>query len=126
MTKPAIDWSFSIDGDVELGRAFNRAKARIDVESFAAEAAELVEREARQGAPRLTGALEASVQVETLGDGASVIAGGPGVPYAGVIHFGWSAHGIEATPFLWDALDRKEDAIVGVFADRTDDAISVI
>lgn len=35
-------------------------------------------------------------------------AGRASVPYAGPIHYGWPAHGIEANPFVTDAAQATE------------------
>jgi len=50
--------------------------------------------------PVRTGVLRASIKAEPRRTGVKIKAGGPGIPYAGVQHFGWPAHGIRATMFL--------------------------
>lgn len=41
-----------------------------------------------------------------------VQAGGPDIPYAGPVHFGWEAHGITPHKFLVAASHRSEPAVV--------------
>jgi hypothetical protein len=72
---------------------------------------------AEDTAPRLTGRLADSVSSKARKTGASVVAGGRGIPYAGPIHFGWRARNIEPQPFLYDALDDRRAAIAERYAD---------
>jgi hypothetical protein len=61
-------------------------------------------------APRRTGRLAASGHVAGDQGKASVQFGGPQVPYAGPIHWGWKARNIKANPFLLKATQATEPA----------------
>jgi hypothetical protein len=52
-----------------------------------------------------------------------VRAGRTSVPYAGPIHFGWPAHNIEPTPFLYDALDQRRSEVIDLYEQRVGDLI---
>ncbi|HWA67160.1 MAG TPA: hypothetical protein VG899_12430 [Mycobacteriales bacterium] len=74
-------------------------------------AARVVEK-AMPNVPRLSGALAGSVKALATVTSASVKAGTPSrVPYAGVIHWGWRAHGITSRPFLTDAAASVEASV---------------
>lgn len=75
-------------------------------------AAEIVASRARSIAPIMTGALVKSIKPTAGKSSARVKAGGTLVPYAGVIHFGWPAHNIEAQPYLWNAMADEERNVV--------------
>ena len=57
--------------------------------------------------PVLTGRLAASLRAGRGKTKAVVRAGGARVPYAPVIHYGWSTRNIEPQPFLLEALQNK-------------------
>lgn len=59
-------------------------------------------------APVKSGRLAASVRGNRAAGRATVSAGGASLPYAGPIHYGWPAHGIEGNPFITDAAQRTE------------------
>jgi hypothetical protein len=63
-------------------------------------------------APTLTGRLAASVRAGAARTKAVVRAGGAGVPYAGVIHYGWPARNIEPHPFLISALQQTRPQVL--------------
>jgi hypothetical protein len=86
----------AFQGDVEDLKAANAA-----VSSLVASAAS-----AR--APRRSGALAASVRGNRAAGRASVMAGGARTPYAGPIHYGWPARGIEGNAFVVDAAQATE------------------
>lgn len=46
--------------------------------------------------------------------------------YAGPIHNGWPAHNIRANPFLVDAVQAGEPAILGEYVDAIDAAINQV
>ena len=86
---------------------------------IALEAAEIVARDAAVRAPRRSGMLADSIRSKaTSYGGAAVTVGGSGVPYAGVIHFGWGAHGIAAQPFLYRALDERHAEVFELYDHR--------
>lgn len=75
-------------------------------------------------APKRTGRLAASGQRSGNPVQASVTFGGPQVPYANPIHWGWPAHNIKAQPFLTTAVDRSEPAWRLAYEARVKDMIN--
>lgn len=71
-------------------------------------AAQIVADAAGPHAPRKSGRLSASVRVGATNRAGIVRAGKGSVPYAGVIHWGWSRRGIKAQPWLADAAASSE------------------
>lgn len=61
--------------------------------------------------PVRSGALAGSMRAGRGKTKAVVRAGGARVPYAGVIHYGWPKHNIEANPFLLKALESQRDEV---------------
>ena len=59
---------------------------------------------ARPNTPTLSGALAGTLRAGKGKTKAVVRAGRASVPYAGVQHYGWPARGIDASPFLTDAV----------------------
>lgn len=59
---------------------------------------------ARPSTPVLTGALAGTLRAGKGKTKAVIRAGRASVPYAGVIHYGWPARGIQARPFLTSAV----------------------
>lgn len=62
-----------------------------------------------------TGALQDSIRASATLTRGTVSAGGAGVPYAGVIHFGWPRHNIARAPFLFEALDNRRAAVFATY-----------
>ena len=72
------------------------------------DAASIVSDEAKNIVPVRTGALRKSIGARGTNKAATVKAGTAArVPYAGPVHFGWRARGIEPQPFLYEALGDK-------------------
>lgn len=63
-------------------------------------------------APVRSGKLDATIRAGRGKTKAVVRAGGARAPYAGVIHYGWPARGIQAQPFLLDALQAQRAAVL--------------
>lgn len=63
---------------------------------------------ARPRTPRRTGALAASMRPSQTKGRATVYAGGRGLRYAGVIHYGWPKRNIQANPWLLDTIHDTE------------------
>jgi hypothetical protein len=68
--------------------------------------------------PILTGALAATVHVVTTAEGFGVAAGGPGAPYAAIVH--------ARTPFITTAFLAREDAVVATYAEGLEAAVDSI
>ena len=71
-------------------------------------------------APRVTGALAASLTVEAT-HGVTTV--GSDLVYSGVIHGGWAARNIRPQPFLTDALEATTDQVVDIFTTHVTDII---
>lgn len=71
----------------------------------------LVVNEAKVLAPVMTGRLAGSIKPSNTKNKSIVRAGGAGIPYAGVIHYG-GYHNIQPHPFLTTALERQQTAAV--------------
>ena len=91
----------------------------------------IVADEAKDIAPRLSGALAASVRPSKTKNKAVIRAGGSSVPYAGVIHFGGGVgpgargpHNIEPQPFLYDAIEGKDGELLDALDDELNTLIS--
>jgi phage gpG-like protein len=74
-------------------------------------------------APRLTGALASSVQGNPSAEKAQILAGGAGVPYAGVQEYGWPEKNINAQPYLRPAVDNNMGYIIEKYNDSIQKAI---
>lgn len=86
-------------------------------------AAQPVFQAAQDMVPRLDGDLAATIGISATRTRAQIKAGNRIVVYAGPIHFGWPEHGIEAQPFLYDALDKRGEEVQGVYADRVEELV---
>src|SRR4029077_4387059 len=94
----------TITGDDTLRRSL--AAAQDDLENLDQTSnARLVAERAKQGAPKVSGGLAASIVVKDVAKGIAVI--GSDLVYAPVIHYGWGARNITPQPFLTDALDAS-------------------
>lgn len=62
---------------------------------------------AKPTVPTLSGALQGTLRAGRGKTKAVIRAGGARVPYAGVQHYGWPARGIQAHPFLVNAVQSS-------------------
>ena len=94
-----------------------RKDARKAAKDASKAAAEVVVPEAKKLARELDGHLRGSIKAgATQKKGGYVKAGTPArVPYAGVQHFGWPAHGITPDPFIYDAMDSRISEVVAAY-----------
>lgn len=72
--------------------------------------------------PTVTGTLAATLRAGRGKTKAVIRAGGARAPYAGVVHYGWPARGIEPQPFLTKAMQSTRSQI---FA-QLDDGLGAI
>lgn len=108
--------SVVITGLPRLRSALRQAGGDLaDLKDANAAAAALVAGAASARAPRRTGRLAASVRGNRAVGRATVLAGGAAVPYAGPIHWGWPARGIEANPFASEAARATESVWVPIY-----------
>lgn len=120
MTRPEV----KVEGARELRRALKQFEGGIDdLKAAHADAAKIVADEAMQLVPRLSGLLESTIRSSGQASSGIVRAGTAGVPYAGVIHFGWPAHNIEPHPFLYDALDDRTAEVIEAYERHVDGLI---
>jgi len=118
--QPAV----TVKGGPQLQRAFGRMADRADdMRSAHDAAAGVVADRARDLAPRQSGALADSIHVETSDTGAVVAVGGPSIPYAGPIHFGWRDRNIEPQPFMTDALADAGPDVREAYDDGVGDVV---
>jgi phage gpG-like protein len=80
----------------------------------------------RGRAPRRTGRLAGSTRPIADRTTATVTAGGPGIPYAGVIHWGWPGHNIAPQPWLAETLQASQPAAVAAIDTRITHIVSTI
>lgn len=99
----------SVVGLSRLRRDLRRVGADMaDLKAANAAAGSLVAAESAARAPRRTGRMAGSGRASKTVGRASVMFGGARIPYAGPIHYGWPARGIEANPFITDAAQATE------------------
>lgn len=118
MARP--DSGIRVDGLVALQKALRSAPPELRKELRLANkaAAQVVATAAKPLAPKRTGRLAASIGARAGQRDASVKAGSASrVPYAGPIHFGWPARGIRPQPFLYKALDRRQNEVRARYED---------
>lgn len=103
------DVSIRVEGLGRLRRDLRRLGGDVDdLKDANAAAARLVAAEAARRAPRVSGKLAGTLRGNRAAGKATVAAGRASVPYAGPIHWGWAARGIEANPFVVDAAQATE------------------
>jgi len=78
---------------------------------------------ARGSGPRRTGRLLASVRASREDDAATI---GAGVPYGGVIHWGWPARGISAQPWIAEAAERTEPIWLDFYSQEIQTALDSV
>jgi hypothetical protein len=118
MAQPAI----RIEGGRELRRAFREAGDDMsDLKDLHKRLADDVADSAKRKVPVRSGRLQRSIRGSGTKTAARVRTGnnrksGPtSVPYAGPIHFGWSARGIKPKPFMYEALDDRRQEVVDAY-----------
>lgn len=113
-----------VEGAREVRAALKRFDGRLDdLKDVHQAAGQPVADEARAIVPVDDGDLRGTIRLDRRAAGVAVLAGRAAVPYAGVIHFGWAAHGIEPDPFLYDAADSRADEVRARYADGIGDLV---
>lgn len=116
-----------VEGARELEASAHRAADNLgDLSGAHGQAGDYVAQLARGMAPVRSGRLAGSIRADSAATAATVTAGGPGVPYAGPIHWGWPARNIRAQPFLVDALSAAETSVVNIYGDAVQTTVSTI
>lgn len=99
-----------IDGLNRVVRRLNQAGADAeDMRDLMHSLGEIVIQGARP--PRRTGRLAGDMRAGRGKTKAVVRAGRAGIPYAGVIHYGWPKRGIRPQPFLTTALQQRHQQV---------------
>lgn len=107
----ARDSGVRIEGLRETVRTLERLGVEVEDlrQAFGAISDDIVE-EARDEVEVDSGALQSTIRPARTKNKAVVRAGSAGVPYAGVINYGWPARGIEPSDFLTGPANRDEAA----------------
>lgn len=114
MTDPV---RITVTGADEVARKLGTLRRQVDdLHGPFAQVASRIALEARGLAPKRTGRLAAGVVGSATRRAGGVIAAG--VPYAGVINFGWQSRGIAASLFMQRAADTKGDDAADLVADE--------
>lgn len=86
------------------------------------QAAQIVADEAQNLVPRRSGKLAATIKAKGGQRDAVVRAGtGSRVPYAGPIHFGWTARNIRPQPFMYEAQDKRRGEVIRFYEKAMED-----
>ena len=108
--------SIKATGVKELRRELRRMGDDLeDLKALNLDVATLVSDRAKDLVPRRTGNLADTIRPAGTKTAGRVRAGFKRVPYAGVIHFGHPARGIQPQPFLYDALDQRRGEVFDAY-----------
>jgi len=108
--------SIKATGVKELRRELRRMGDDLeDLKTLNLDVATLVSDRAKDIVPRRTGNLADTIRPAGTKTAGRVRAGFKRVPYAGVIHFGHPARGIQPQPFLYDALDQRRGEVLDAY-----------
>ena len=111
-------------GATRLRATMAVAAARMaELDAAEAAAGRLIEQRARGLAPKRTGRLASSVRA-TPGEGEVSVSSS--LVYAGVIEYGWAAHGISAHPFLVPAAHASEPVWVRYYETDVNAALELV
>lgn len=107
------DVGVHLEGAARLRRTLKAAGGDLsDLKEAHRHAAQYIMPAAVAGAPKLYGALAATLRVTANATGSRIRAGNrnkkEGVPYAGVIHWGWPERKIRAQPWITQAAQETE------------------
>lgn len=123
MARPQVE----VKGAKELRKQLKAAGDDLgDLKATHKKIAEIVEFDALQLAPVVTGGLVGSIRASGTQTAAIVRAGRKSVPYAGPIHWGWPARNITAQPFLVDAQEAKYEDWMSEYTQMVDKALDKI
>lgn len=116
-----------IDGARELRKSLRAAGNDLeDLKAANQQAADIAAGAARMRAPRLTGALAGDIRASGTKTAGTIRAGRKRIPYAGPIHFGWPARGIEARPYITEGAQQTESIWVPLYKELLDEAVSKV
>lgn len=110
-----------VDGARQLRAALKKAgKDLEDLKEAHTQAAGMVTERARGTAPHRTGRLAATVRGSGTKTQGVIRAGYATVPYAGPIHWGWPARGIDAQPWISEAAVDLQPRWVAAYEEHID------
>lgn len=116
-----------IEGQRELRRTLRAAGDDLeDLKAAHKAAAEVAAGGARPITPTLTGDLAGTVRAGGTKTSAVIRAGKKAVPYAGPIHWGWPARGIEPREFLAEGAKRTEPQWVELFYQQLEKSLKKV
>lgn len=116
-----------VDGARELRRTLRAAGDDLeDLKAANLQAAQIAATAARARAPRLTGQLAGDIRASGTKTAGTIRAGRKKIPYAGPIHWGWPARGIEARPYITEGAQRTESIWVPLYKELLDEAVSKV
>lgn len=125
MTRSSRQTGIRVDGLRALRSDLRKAgESTQDLKAANAAVAALVATAAAGRAPHRTGRLASSGRGNRAVGRATVTFGGASVPYAGPIHWGWPARGIEPHTFIPDAAQATEPAWLELYVQGIDHAMS--
>lgn len=97
-----------------------------DLKAANQQAASIAATAAKAGAPRVSGTLAGDIRASGTKTAGIVRAGRKKIPYAGPIHWGWPARGIEAQPYMTEGAQRTESIWVPLYQELMDDALKKV
>ena len=97
-----------------------------DLKAANQQAASIAATAAKAAAPRVSGTLAGDIRASGTKTAGIVRAGRKKIPYAGPIHWGWPARGIEAQPYMTEGAQRTESIWVPLYQELMDDAIKKV
>lgn len=119
-----------VRGATELQRTLRQAGADMeDLKAVNERAAEIVLPVAERLAPKRSGALKDTLRVGASKRAGIVRAGNnrkTGVPYAGPIHWGWPARGIDENLFMVDAAHATESQWEQLYINHAEHALGLV
>lgn len=116
-----------VDGARELRRTLRAAGDDLeDLKAANLQAAQIAATAARARAPRLTGQLAGDIRASGTKTAGTIRAGRKKIPYAGPIHWGWPARGIEAQPYITEGAQATESIWVPLYQELMDEALAKV
>jgi hypothetical protein len=108
--------TIKINGLREVIRSFNQYEGAVDdLKEANANISQKVAQDAVAIAPKRSGNLARSVKGNRAKEKVQIKAGGRGVPYAGVIEYGWPARNIESQSYLRRAAYKNMGFVIQQF-----------
>mgnify|MGYP001014787084 CR=1 FL=1 len=119
-----------IKGAVTVAKTLRKAGIQLtELKPINLDAAEIAMRQAKRDAPVKSGAMRDTIRAGATNRAGVVRAGNNrarGVPYAGVVHWGWPKRGIKANPFMRRAAKKTEPEWTALYEQIVDKALSQV